>query len=391
MMDKHAKYCGFKKTKNKKGGEKEMKRIGLILFVAILAVGLVALYGTPAIAKVSGQCVNCHTMHNSQGGAPMNYDASATSNNALARGDCVGCHAQNTAANIVSSIPQVHHSNATDLPGGNFAYAIDDTDDTKAHNVAGVFTSNDGTLGNTPPGYSTGYDPSTTGFDDAERLSCAGINGCHGNRDEANEFSAISGAHHGDDAVLKFGGIVEGSQGASVATSYRFLYKVHGGEAAWDDIDGVGEYDSDTHNEYKGAVFAGRTSMDWAAVDTISELCAECHGNFHASGATGIGAASPWLKHPTDAILPNSGEYQYYNPDAANVYSVEAPVARATIPNTASSVVTPDTDLVMCLSCHRAHGSDYADILRWDYSTMNAGTGTSDTGCFTCHTTKNND
>ncbi|MGB9716198.1 MAG: cytochrome c3 family protein [Thermodesulfovibrionales bacterium] len=46
----------------------------------------------------------------------------------------------------------------------------------------------------------------------------------------------------------------------------------------------------------------------------------------------------------------------------------------------------------MCLSCHRAHGSPYADILRWNYDEMRTGSyTTTDSGCFTCHTGKNAD
>ncbi len=46
--------------------------------------------------------------------------------------------------------------------------------------------------------------------------------------------------------------------------------------------------------------------------------------------------------------------------------------------------------IVTCLSCHRAHGSPYADLLRWDYDTMIAGNAGDATGkgCFVCHTTK---
>lgn len=44
----------------------------------------------------------------------------------------------------------------------------------------------------------------------------------------------------------------------------------------------------------------------------------------------------------------------------------------------------------MCLSCHRVHGSEYPDILRWDYSKMIAGDPGDEegNGCFVCHTTK---
>ena len=71
-----------------------------------------------------------------------------------------------------------------------------------------------------------------------------------------------------------------------------------------------------------------------------------------------------------------------------HIYSVEAPVARPTVYSTPSPTVTPGIDVVMCLSCHSAHATPYADILRWDYSDMVAG-GSGSGGCFTCHTQKN--
>jgi predicted CXXCH cytochrome family protein len=46
--------------------------------------------------------------------------------------------------------------------------------------------------------------------------------------------------------------------------------------------------------------------------------------------------------------------------------------------------------IVLCLSCHRAHGSAHDDLLRWDYAGMQAGTTGAEagSGCFICHTTK---
>jgi len=364
-----------------------MRKIILAAFIGLVSVGLI--YGV-AYAAVTGECVNCHTMHNSQGGEGMELVATETGPfEALTRGSCLGCHGQGGGVSITTdNIPQVYHTETTDdLAEGNFYYVVTGPTDAKGHNVEGL-VDEDSTLHSTPPGFDTDYDPAATDFNPASRLTCAGQQGCHGNRDEASQFAAISGAHHGDDACLKFGTIDEASQGASVATSYRFLYKVKGGEH--DEWQRAGIASETEHNEYKGETFADRTTQSWSTVDTISELCAECHGNFHMS--TGIGTASPWLRHPTDAVLPNSGEYASYNPDYANVYSVEAPVARTSIPTASpDNTVTPGTDIVMCLSCHRAHASNYNDILRWDYSGMLAGTGTNDTGCFTCHTYKNAD
>lgn len=86
-------------------------------------------------------------------------------------------------------------------------------------------------------------------------------------------------------------------------------------------------------------------------------------------------------------ILPTGDpptEYQAYTE-----YSTEAPVARQDFVGFTGpkSQVTAGEDQVMCLSCHRAHESQYADILRWNYEDMIAGEVGSG-GCFTCHTNK---
>ena len=119
------------------------------------------------------------------------------------------------------------------------------------------------------------------------------------------------------------------------------------------------------------------------------------------------GAASPWLRHPTDYDMGNlknvvAKEYQFYNEGpgggAAAPYSTTAPVAtdQTSITGVKSTVfVVADDAIVTCISCHRAHGSPYDDILRWQYNEGNAsdihagGTGaTGNVGCFICHTTK---
>jgi len=358
-----------------------------------------------AYAKVSGNCANCHTMHNSQNATGMvsdpNYGVGLDSNctqchneprQVLLRMNCLGCHAQDPggASNIIalSNIPQVAHNASTDLAAGNYRHVFQTYGESNyGHNVHGFSDIADDSYmmqPNYPPGYKSEYDPSPgyqTGA--AERIMCAGRNGCHGNRDQLSQMLAIKGAHHTDDKILKFSDdFTETGQGDTVGTSYRFLYKVHGAEDSnWEATVGAAD-----HNEYKGAVYGDRTSQEsWDNISTISQFCAECHGFFHLSGSSGIGSASPWLRHPTDVVLPDSGEYSAYT-----AYSTEAPVARQSIADrtgSASGTVAPG-DIVMCLSCHRAHASPYPDILRWDYSTMIAGGGGSG-GCFTCHTQKN--
>ncbi|HHN64450.1 MAG TPA: hypothetical protein ENK09_03715, partial [Nitrospirae bacterium] len=100
------------------------------------------------------------------------------------------------------------------------------------------------------------------------------------------------------------------------------------------------------------------------------------------------GNGGAWLRHPSGIELPSNGEYGAYT-----TYDPNVPVARKDAVTLStysgpSDTVTPGQDKVMCLSCHRAHGSPYKDMLRWDYDNIIAGGGGSG-GCFTCHSTKN--
>jgi predicted CXXCH cytochrome family protein len=140
------------------------------------------------------------------------------------------------------------------------------------------------------------------------------------------------------------------------------------------------EYTSSSidHNFYKGTNVS--YSSDGTGLPTqhsITAFCAGCHRVFHEE----MGSESPWLRHPSDVTLPQTDEYGAYDP--VNNYSTEAPVAWLN-PGTPAA----GEAIVMCLSCHRAHGSDQPDMLRWDYSAMIAG-GDGSGGCFTCHTQKN--
>jgi len=325
-------------------------------------------------AEVAGNCVNCHTMHNSQGGADMaTYGGTSPTNSCLTRGTCVGCHAYDTTGASIRSIggsqvPQVWH-NGTDLAAGNFRYIASNANDRKGHNVAAI--DQEGTAAMfPPPGYET--DPGIT----ASNFSCAGVYGCHGDRTVTDETTSVKGAHHADDSTIN---------GSSTGTSYRFLKGVLGLEnptTAWQNASAT------DHNEYKGingpgASPAGPTSP---ANNTMSGLCAECHGYYHGTAATETGGtASPWKRHPTDHTLPSNGEYTNYT-----TYSVVAPVARVTVPGTPSGTVTPTgttDDIIMCLSCHGAHATNFYKLMRWDYA--NSTLSTALAGCVVCHTSKN--
>ncbi len=372
---------------------------GLIGCVA--AVGLIGLLPGTSAAKVTGQCAQCHTMHNSQNGS--NMADGATPHRALTKWDCVGCH---TGTNDgTNNIPYVMQSTAptytgagttgNTLAGGNFYWVASSggADDTAGHNVVGI-AGQDTTIGSyTPPGFSTAFDAHGTlalgASTWAAQLTCAGTYGCHGDHGDGttniDDFGGVSGAHHGDDGTV---------DGTTVAKSFRFLYGIKGIE----DSDWEYQPTSTAHNQYMGVdKTSDSVPTTGSAVQTISYLCAECHGVFH-SGSGDDGAdnpdtvGSPWIRHPTDYDMGNvtSKEYGSYG-GVSHTYSVVAPVASdLDTVSGVQSVVFDDADdaIVTCISCHRAHGTPNADLLRWDYSTCDAGTDNADCGCFECHTTK---
>ncbi len=380
-----------------------MKGLKFCLAALLNCVFLVMLAGS-AWAIINGPCSACHTMHNSQGNSPMRYDNSVTPLPQLLRGDCYGCHAQGTANALVSVgidvIPQVYHNDpAVDLAGGNFAYINGDKGsgaaDSKGHNINGLRgMTSDGTL-YAPPG-GIPFSNHDNGFNiNTDILTCAGTNGCHGNRydQDPTPYDGITGAHH-DNLNGAIDYAVLGAADKEPGHGYRFLLGVNG----YEDTDWQYTSSPTDHNEYFGRAtpveYDSGCAIDCHGIggvrppnNTMAEYCSTCHGNFHTlSGVTeNVTATSPFIRHPSDLSIPNSGEFTAYTS-----YQVNTPVARLTVPAGSSSNVTLGSDAVFCLSCHKAHGSDYPDMLKWDYATMQVGNGgaATGTGCFACHSNK---
>ena len=378
-----------------------MKRVGVLMAVVM---GVMLLFTGVAVAKVSGPCVNCHTMHWSQHGTTptSSYHGGTTIGSdgpyeTLLVNDCAGCHSGASA--IIGAIPIVLRTSAPSgtgpqksLAGGDF-YWVNAGDPEKGHDVIDLpgISGQDSNIGLTPPGWDPNATPGALGdgqiHDGASswtnQLTCAGKYGCHGRHDETTNAAAIAGAHHGDDSCLKPGTVDQSAQGADITTSYRWLGGIEGIEDPdweWTATDGTTD-----HNQYKGV----NGNSSYGDKTTISYLCAQCHGYFHSD----IGS---WTRHPTDIVLPSdtSKEYYKYNGGTGsdNDYSVVAPVGSTTFTDNGypEDKITPgSTDsIVLCISCHRAHGTEYDDLLRWDYSSMVAGGGAGNEGCFICHTTK---
>jgi cytochrome c553 len=191
---------------------------------------------------------------------------------------------------------------------------------------------------------------------------------------------AIAKSHHGDDSTI---------DGLTVATSYRLLYGIVGLE----DSDWEYRPTASAHNQYKGVDRAADTTS--GATNTISYLCAECHGMFH-SGVLPEGVdndttfASPWFRHPVDFDMYNvrtKSDYQGYGGVGVNNYEVTAPVASSDVSSLISTGVYSASGkaIVTCISCHRAHGTPNDAILRWNYKAWPGG---GYAGCQVCHTIK---
>ena len=319
-------------------------------------------------AKVKGQCANCHTMHYSQhGGVLSEWGTKGPYQNLLVN-SCVGCHTgvndgTNTIPYVFSESEPTYGTNT--LAGGNFYWVAHGCDEC-GHNVTDIPGVNQDSNFSQTPGFVSGK-------------TCSSCHGS-GNMVLTKCIFCHDPKHHRDDS-----GPVAGDD---EEVKYRFLsftafhpYTFQQGSYNFYGVAGIEDGDweytvsSSDHNEYCGAASSGDYS---GASHSISRYCAACHWGFYGENT------EHWIRHPSDYILPNSGEYANYT-----TYNPLAPIARLestlTGMTVASSTVTPGEDQVSCLSCHRPHGSPYPKIMRWDYQGW---PGSGENKCNVCHTTK---
>ncbi|MBW2644913.1 MAG: hypothetical protein JRE23_01815 [Deltaproteobacteria bacterium] len=369
-----------------------MKQLKILV---IIVVGVSLLFISHAVhAKVTGSCANCHTMHNSQNGTEVVTDPQP----ALTVNNCVGCHSSTDSDPTYelgdSTVPVVYNTNgaSTYLAGGNF-YWVAAGDDTKGHNI---FSDNPDALSTAPGGsWGTGCDTNSchnnlhTTYNDGPNPGLDGRQGCTKCHMVDDQYGP-SGFHHADDSNIVVGSELNDQDGY-----YRFLK----GHQSADDrgVSGIEDNDwqytrsSTDHNEYLGKQNALKSKGGLGNLDnTMTGYCCGCHGDFHGQNEKDDGSGN-WIRHPSDAVIPSQVEYANAFGAAGTgegTYNPLVPVARPSL-SVVKGTVALGTDLVMCLSCHRPHGSPYSDMLRWDYENMIAGGGGADgTGCFVCHTNK---
>lgn len=370
--------------------EVSVKRVLSTLSIALMAAFFFGVCSSPVMAKVTGQCGNCHTMHYSQGGTTLSDWGADGPHETLLVNTCVGCHSGEIVTNAYyelggCNVPIVYHTGGSAPPnylaGGNFWWVADDggDDDTKGHNVLGI-SGEDLYLTMAGPKEAPG-----------NQQGCGG-NGCHYSLARMDQQHQAHDGKSGCEGCHFYVSHHDSGTPNTATSAYRFLeghnpncYVIGKEDPYWEANASPTE-----HNEYKGDpddfAWDGDGFSNLQQSHNMSSYCKGCHSNFHWQTASKTDPT--WVRHPSDAVLPTIGEYAAYT-----TYNPVAPVARPSSKDIfdwsgSSSTVIPGTDMVMCLSCHRPHGSPYPDMLRWDYDTMNAGSGSNGNGCFVCHTSK---
>jgi hypothetical protein len=242
--------------------------------------------------------------------------------------DCVGCHTgnSNNANGIDAAAPNAPQvGNAANATWNAAGYFATGTS-------AGVHNVRDSISGLTSD-VNLSVAPGGS-FDAGVGGTSFGCDDCHG----------ATGAHHGTPA------------------SFRML-RADANNDGTPDGSTVTPETNDTqygNKDATGATYNG---------PTMNQFCADCHGGFH--GDTLTGSPSPFTRHPTtNSTTAVDANAKYSFTGTANV-----PVGTS--------------NGVMCISCHRAHGGAYDDLLRFNYAQQNAGsTQGANVGCEGCHGNK---
>jgi predicted CXXCH cytochrome family protein len=220
-------------------------------------------------AAASSVCSDCHTMHNSSGGAPMRYDNDPQASPRLLRHAtslslCVYCHDGSVpgAPDVIAPVAYL-----ADPAGGSFP-----TSWTTASGTAHVL----GGEAMRPPGGTQ-----------AMTLTCLSCHDPHGGPGFRNLRTDPGGTGTPNVTVTATQRVKpDGTNPAEVYAAGNVVYK--SGLAAW---------------------------------------CGSCHGEFHGRSPQEEGAGRPWLRHPQDQALSASTfvDYTYWLGEVPNRIRVQSP------------------------------------------------------------------
>lgn len=342
-------------------------------------------------AALTGECSNCHTMHNSQQTTFVAFSRDASGQmvprdmafDMLLKTDCIGCHSNPGPATIVTQgetrTPIVlnlteptyppNGSSTSTLAGGNFHW-IAQGGDSLGHNVAGISGEDSRFGGGLAPGGVPVEDQCATCHNTLATAD-GGCEGCHVPAHHAAGPEVLAGQEQGWYRFLGSVMLRDGEGGAPAE-----------GVLGIEDPDWEQAASADRHNTYQGS--AGLFGS-YLGSGSLTQKCSGCHGLFHRDTASG----SAWIRHPVAVAIPDAGEFAEFA-----TYEPLVPVARANVSaeDANFSTINRGSDMVSCVSCHRPHGSPYPAMLRWNYRAwpgIDPQTGQpAVNGCAVCHTAK---
>jgi hypothetical protein len=288
--------------------------------VIALAVGILESGAFHKGVEEAG-CHACHTMHGSQDGF---YVEPSSNLIAIAGDGCLACHDGTFGPDVYDVSPEL------ELPGGDYSNANNSY--YNGHNPASGSTTilPDLILDTTPPG----------GEGPLDNWSC---NSCH---DTLGGFDfRLLRKNPGDRRVIN-----------------NFIADSDDESDIWEDgFNNIAQNESN-HNVYKTEVIGA----DYG----FGSWCAACHPNFQ------LEHAGNFPRHPTATPL-SFKELNVYGTNHNYLYPLETMNSNAG--PTFEWTLIEGQEGVTCLTCHKAHASQYSDALRWDHE------GGSTEGCDKCH------
>jgi hypothetical protein len=280
------------------------------------------------------RCNGCHTMHNSQNGEPVDQHATAGNEYLLMKSTpsdtCLNCH---------SRYGQCSTDGQSLSPGGDFYWTRIDVSWTNSENVLFLVEGREHGHNINAPGH---------GLSPDQLLSVApggayqsSILGCHSCHDP-----------HGNTNFRMLYGIGETAEDYPGGYTFSFAAPVAIG------------LNSETARNGAGAE---KTGQHTAYISGMSEWCANCHqamlsdassSHLHSVGVE-IGAQ----------VSRNYNSYVTTGDMTGDWSTAYLPLVPFEDPanTTTGTSGTMSSSKVMCLTCHRAHASPYADAGRWDF------------------------
>ncbi len=318
-----------------------MKSIWMSCFLALLLI-LVTSSAYAFHDKGVAYCQGCHTMHNSINGAPVDttggdHGHAYLLNYGNSSDTCLHCHAGYGQFD----------GGAGFGPGGDF-YWLTRTYTWTSHGHQTTSTGDSHGHNIVSPAYGLTVDQTLTkapgGNFQAQYLTCTSCHDPHGNQNFRLLYDNTSA-----------GPIYDG-------TRYNFTYPapLAAGNARTTYVGGGGNETNSQHTVYKNGM------SDW---------CSNCHAGFESSHTTNF-------VHPEQALGSDvAAAYNAYissdNPTGGNpatsywgLVPFEAVEVDLSKVNPANYTQGPTgVDQVMCVSCHRAHATAFAELGRWDFAT----------------------